>query len=131
MENTIENKEKFFGLYLGQQIAKETKYPNSPTINVTSVIVMELVADYHLELKPLSEISDEDVAKLSEFVSLKFSSVYTDKYVISRIKESLSEDESLPRIVSDKLRELGYLIGFHSLTPDQIIEYGWVKIKKL
>ena len=55
---------RFFGQYLEQIIAKETKYPNSPTINTTTVLLIEQLENYHLELKPLLKITDEDAEKL-------------------------------------------------------------------
>jgi hypothetical protein len=43
-----------------QIVAKETKYPNSPTINTTTVFFINGLSDYFLELKSLSNYTKED-----------------------------------------------------------------------
>jgi hypothetical protein len=63
-ENLDLKKEKiiFFGLYLEQRIAKEIKYPNSPLINVTTVLELEIIDDYYLELKKYKNDNIENLS---------------------------------------------------------------------
>lgn len=69
MENKLENKEKFFAQYWSRnRIAKETVYKDSPLISVQSPLSLSTVDDYHLEIKPLSQITDEDAIEVAKLI---------------------------------------------------------------
>ncbi len=55
---------RFFCQYFDQIVAKETKYPNSQAINTTTVFLINQLSNYHLELKPISKITDEDAISM-------------------------------------------------------------------
>ena len=58
MENTLENKAKFFAQFLGQHVL----YFSSDFLRKIDNLTLDSVEnDDFLELKPLSQISDEDV----------------------------------------------------------------------
>jgi hypothetical protein len=125
----------FFGQYLEQIIAKENKYPKSPTINTTTVLLINQLSNYHLELKPLSKITDEDAEKLQ--YTLK-NIVGLDGLIrqnsIELVKELISNYEQvdclfmLPSSFSDKVRELGYAIDWNNYKISEQIQLGWVRL---
>lgn len=69
MENTLENKAKFFAQYWGQNVLNSDKYGcenisyyfNPSQSNVDGIKGY----NYHLLLKPLSSITDEDACHIS------------------------------------------------------------------
>jgi hypothetical protein len=128
-------KSSFFGQYLEQIIAKETKYPNSPTINTTTVLLINGLSNYHLELKPLSKITDEDADKLQyTLVNVVGLDGLIRQNSIELVKEVISNYEQidclfmLPSSFSDKARELGYAIDWNNYKVSKQIELGWVQL---
>jgi hypothetical protein len=125
----------FFGQYLEQIIAKENKYPKSPTINTTTVLLINQLSNYHLELKPLSKITDEDAEKLQYTLE---NVVGLDGLIrqnsIELVKELISNYEQvdclfmLPSSFSDKVRELGYAIDWNNYKISEQIQLGWVRL---
>lgn len=116
MENTILNFKKFASLYYGQKVFKCKERNGLLLVNEQSLL--EATQTDYLQLKSLQSISDEDVQNLPT----EYNNAEDFKNMLEETNGYLNQEES------DKLRELGYLIGYNSLTPDQIIEYGWAKI---
>lgn len=126
---------RFFGQYLEQIIAKETKYPNSPTINTTTVLLIEQLENYHLELKPLSKITNEDAEKLQyTLVNVVGLDGLIRQNSIELVKEVVSNYEQidclfmLPSSFADLARELGYAIDWNNYKVSKQIELGWVQL---
>jgi len=90
MENTIENKGKFFALYWGQRVLmypKDNLAGRSGGIDVVNwLISTEVSLNGFLELKPLSQISDEDAIELSKIIApdLFMSAGNDNKHFIDR-----------------------------------------------
>ena len=105
MENTLENKEKFFAQYWGQEVKKYLIQTDATQsyYNVSDNFGMAL-KDAFLELKPLSQISYEDSAEVAK--------------VSSKVIEAV-----------DCLRSKGYALPWNSLSVEKQIEYGWVRLK--
>jgi hypothetical protein len=97
----MSDKIKFFGQYLEQKVAKETKHPKSPIINTTVVLYCEWVEFYHLELKDPSEISYEDLVLFSKNLNV---------------------------VAADFLRSIGYAQQFMHYSIDDLVKLGWVKL---
>ena len=126
---------RFFGQYLEQIVAKETKYPNSPTINTTTVLLIEQLENYHLELKPLLKITDEDAEKLQyTLVNVVGLDGLIRQNSIELVKEVVSNYEQidclfmLPSSFADLSRELGYAIDWNNYKVSKQIELGWVQL---
>lgn len=141
MGNTLENKMKFFALYLGQKF--ET--PNS-TGNINWRI-FEHWKDYSLIssvlLIRLSKISDEDAIEVAKKQVYRYNSgertnMYehhtvfmkerAEDYVRSLLINSIYWDE-FSVSVYDILRSKGYALPYMGLSVKQLVEYGWVKLK--
>ena len=97
----MSDKIKFFGQYLEQKVAKETKYPKSPIINTTVVFYCEWVEFYHLELKDPSKISNEDLALFAKNDNV---------------------------VAIDFLRSIGYAQQFMQYSIEDLVKLGWVKL---
>lgn len=121
-------KSRFFGQYLEQIVAKETKHLNSPTINTTTVFLINALSNYHLELKPLSKLTDEDAEELLPFVSSQFSSKYTNEQIKEEIKKSVLDTEMMPSELFDFLRSKGYALSFLNYSVDDLVSFGWVQL---
>jgi len=116
---------RFFGQYFEQIIAKETKYPNSPTINTTTVLLINELSNYHLELKPLSKITDEDAGKIPyRNSSDNIIGYYTAKSLNKNIESiGFYTNEEI-----DNLRLLGYAVPFMEYSVDDLVSFGWVRL---
>lgn len=102
MENTLENKAKFFALYWGQKCAW-VKWPHENEY-LGKVSAYSIMWTSYLELKPLSSISNEDVIEVSETVCPEMHAV-------------------------DYLRSKGYALSYNGLSVEELVNRGWVKLK--
>ena len=143
-ENNPKNKILFFSQYMGQKVFVNPMLSQTPVNNIylfdVDIDLQEDIDSEYLELKSLSKISDDDAILILEIINGKSISTYTPEDLIvakEEVKElfSLFIEELDDRIkissviyAMDKLRELGYLINWNGLTPEQIIKYGWAKI---
>jgi hypothetical protein len=118
-----ENKGKFFAQYWGQKVYRKPEVPGFES-TVGGFISDERVSKTgFLELKSISDISDEDAV---------------DSYKIKESKSWLKDEFDISRIgnkwdcmfVADFLRSRGYLIPWMGLSCEEIIEAGWAKYKE-
>ena len=134
MENTRDNKARFFAQYYNQFIVGE--HSNKATTARNEFDNFD-INDAYLKLKPLSAISDEDkkeIAKLLGYTGNNIKVEYEENgyrgFMLTAFNGSkkfilLNE---LPIIVGDYLRSKEYALPFHDLTVQQQIEYGWIKL---
>ena len=138
MENNSENKLKFFAHYFGQRVLKN-KNLNEP---FNKDVIYDMFFDsyvnknhkfFYLELRSIESITDaECVYYYNMFCpdlyiddNLK---IYAFKNRLNHILEyKLFNCLELQEI--DWLRSKGFLLPFMNLTTDQILEFGWAKIK--
>ena len=146
MENNLENKARFFAQYYGVK-----------ALYVGGVGVVRIGyggwnlkhPDFFLELTPLSEISDEDAIE----VCCKKESTYDGFEVIEISKNNLDVVVSFKWKPTKKsnmdywhsanslyfnclfyrdyqyLQLKGYALPFHDLSVEDLINYGWIKLK--
>lgn len=105
MENTKENKAKFFAQYYGQEVLK----------NRTSIYRLNHSWNwqhnsFYLILKPLSSITDEHKDK-----SISLGETHLRNFNQKQV---------------DYLRSKGYALPFHDLSVDDLINYNWIKLTK-
>lgn len=126
MENTIENKQRFFALYMFQKVLRHGQYLDT----VTPAWNWAHEA-FSLELKPLSAISDEDLLWLGRNANDYPNSQYNEdlKYCKDLVRRYLSRPPMMNFEATDYLRSKGYLLPFMDLTIDQILAYKWAVIK--
>ena len=122
MENTIDNKAKFFALYWGQplvntgfgkpmrQLGKSIimNYENSDKFNLALFSNSRAI-----ELKNVEDVTDEDVAKAAEYC-----------------KPIVSDNYPVDIALIDYFRNTGVFVPYLTLTLDLATQYGWVIIKQ-
>lgn len=123
MENTLENKAKFFALYWGQ-----TCYRNDIK-NTGSYVEYHIDTHYlkegYLLLTPLSQITDEDLTGVYPHGSKALFDYYGNgnmEFAIKRFLYHMKPSDF------DILRSRGYALPYMGLSVEQLIEYGWAKL---
>jgi hypothetical protein len=118
LESTLENKAKFFAQYWGTK-----------TMYVGGVGLVEIGKggwnlkhpDFFLQLTPLSQITDEDAIEIGYDNSEDF------KYHFLKWNEVHKTEV----IDADLLRSKGYALPWMGLSVDELVEYGWIKLKEV
>ena len=147
MENTLENKAKFFAQYWGQHVL----YFSSDFLRKIDNLTLDSIEnDDYLELKPLSQISDEDVIQgimitynktyedLGEILEVEhydtFSNITTtragENLKISRSIHHWNGNRKIGSMECEYLRSKGYALPYMDLSVEDLVEYGWVKLKE-
>ena len=115
-ENTLENKRKFFAQYWGQKILLHVIDVDDILLLLNNEIDND-VKNWLLYLIPISQISDEDAVALG----------YTDsKSAITKHLKMIGKETS----DADYLRSKSYALPWMDLSVEDLIEYGWVKLKE-
>lgn len=146
MENTLENKAKFFAMYWNQPVAIITKgsytHPKGTIHLVDKNTISSVESEkfhkhrYSLELKPISSISDEDaeycIGKTE--CSMRKNDPNSGDYGMSPSSifvNSIIGDSSyhIGRREADYLRSKGYAIKWIDKTVKDQVSDGWVKLK--
>ena len=146
-QNTLENKARFFAQYFGQHVL----YFSSDFLRkIDNLTLNSIEDDDFLELKPLSHISDEDVIQgitylynitreaLGEILEIKhyytFSSITTIEigcnFKTSRSIHHWSGTKKIGSFEADYFRSKGYALHYMDLSVEDLVEYGWVKLKE-
>ena len=147
-QNTLENKARFFAQYWWQEVflLNSNKY----RITKSRFNAETLKQECSLELKPLSHISDEDVIQgitylynitreaLGEILEIKhyytFSSITTIEigcnFKTSRSIHHWSGTKKIGSFEADYFRSKGYALHYMDLSVEDLVEYGWVKLKE-
>lgn len=147
MENTLENKAKFFAQYWGQRVMAVTVNEDNTRHKIgNSHMGKYHVECCHLELNPLSSITDEDlfylpldysypetkILSVGEIVfSEKSKSLLIElsiKYIINGNKCGSIYYQELKQPQIDYLRMRGYAVPWIELTIEELINYGWIKV---
>jgi hypothetical protein len=135
MENTIENKAKFFAQYYGQNVligyAVVPFIINTHHLGEDYLIKHETDEDFnrvpYLELTPLSQITKE----YAEHCSLLYGRNNPCDLMWVNILNGLSgREEKLTQPVVDYLRSKGYALPYMGISIEKQLEYGWIKLKE-
>tara|TARA_B100000378_G_scaffold236018_1_gene202678 strand:- start:2565 stop:3005 length:441 start_codon:yes stop_codon:yes gene_type:complete len=143
MKNNLKNKAKFFAQYWDQKILTGIPVDKPFTFRrLNHQNIQKGIMYSFLELKSLSDITDEDaikVAKIANWSPLHADRVKAGKQIIFGdfgIPEEAvdSSDEDYDSILNyipvfDYLRSKGYALPYNGLSVEDQIEYGWIKIK--
>lgn len=129
MENTIENKVKFFAQHWGQEVQRVIMSHSKPICKVGNYLDWDDINEDFLELISLSELSDEDAIEVGK---LNGSITDNDKLVGHSLvywlhKKGTNRDITFEAI--DYLRSKGYAVPYMGLSVEKLIEYGWIKLK--
>ena len=120
MENTLENKAKFYALHWGQEVIKDVISGVGYPVEGSNISLN--IETSFLHLKPLSSISDEDKEHLDALLSADF-----DEYGYWFGMGGIHYYQ--PHEV-DYLRSRGYALPWMELSVEKLMEYGWIKLKE-
>lgn len=131
IQNNLENKAKFFAVYWGQTVLNSDRYGkefiisyfNPGQSNVDGIVPG---CNYHLELTPLSAITDEDHNVIIQNKIMNPHLPKGDVELDGRIGGIHLSDIT----TCDYLRSKGYALPWMGLSVEQQIEFGWVKLKE-
>ena len=125
MKNTLENKAKFFAQYWGQNILRYE--PDLGYHRIVNDYKIGNADEFVAELKPLSQITDEDEKELS---AMNFISGDRDliKSGVDFASDCISFWEWEEGI--SFLRSKGYALPYMGISVEQQIEWGWIKLKQ-
>lgn len=144
MQNKIENKAKFFGLYWGQAILRMPEETILFISNQNNLSYEEFLEDGWLELTHLSQIRDEDAIEVIRFFTPDINPDYVkqaDKEEFEQfflilsgdLLEECASNNYSPLVYQktyDYLRSKGYALPYMGLSVEKLIEFGWVKLKE-
>ena len=125
LENTLENKAKFFAQYWGQYVL----YFTSDFLRKIDNLTLDSVEnDDYLELKPLSQISDEDASKVCDLIFITNNNLNIQQ--IKQIVILIESNNWNNYKIFDYLRSKGYALPWMDLSVEDLVEYGWIKLKE-
>ena len=128
MENTLENKAKFFAQYWGSPIIHTGTGRSMRGIKGEMIMSYENSDKFQLILfstqrslllKRVENISDLEAKKYLTYVGVNCSVKKCKEFLIENCNDSL---------VCDFIRSWGYALPWMGLSVDQLVEYGWVKL---
>ena len=144
-QNTLENKAKFFAQYWGQKVFKTSIKQKIPHKNNFG---KSIEFNDFIELKPLPQITDEDAIELMrlkieskgvvDIKTIEIENKTLDGYTFI-VKYKNWDDERVgfvfnghtnPLSFYDYIRSKGYALPWMDLSVEDLIEYGWVKLKE-
>ena len=129
-ENTLENKAKFFAQYWGQHVL----YFSSDFLRkIDNLTLNSIENDDFLELKPLSQISDKDLEKCLKILGQRLDlESFRESFI-----EGLSNRDFYAQFypvraieIGDYLRSKGYALPWMDLSVEDLVKYGWIKLKE-
>lgn len=139
MKNTLENKLRFFATYYPQEIyfydlanefdvAVFAKNLGETFVGKTSfhsivTIEREKLSESWLLLNSISAITK----KIASEIQKEFPE---EPFLDMMLMEIKSDASMMPPYLLDMLREKGFLLSFGDLSIEQLIEYGWAKLKE-
>lgn len=129
IENTLENKAKFFALYLNRkECIIRQGYINRDNVKPNGVDEYD-----SLELKHLSSITDEDaievkkIASSEKDVEILFNTISREK-ALFECKYTTQYNKHYE--VVDYLRSRGYALPYRGASIETMVEWRWIKLKE-
>lgn len=133
MENTKENKEKFFTQYWGQELAfiSDEEF----IVDHNFIYRQQFTPDIsYLQLTPLSKITDKDAIKVARIIGFGGESdhaINCGKHVCKHLFDFESNQIFVKKGLRlfDYLRSKGYALPYNGLSVEELINRGWIKLK--
>ena len=138
-QNILENKARFFAQYWCQKIICFPHNKNPIRYdNPNKLLAGTFERKAYLQLKPLSQISDEDAIDVSKIFGLGHLSGAIKELILSIFRTSINDSGTTSSTngiknwmqVFDYLRSKGYALPYMGLSVEDLVEYGWIKLKE-
>ena len=131
MENNLENKSKFFSQYWGQRVVRHLGLGlEEHTFLVNENILCKYdITEYYIRLTSLSSITDEDAIDVARIAGLSSDKNKIDSLIIFGREFSNDDRVYADIFVYQYLQSKGYALHWNSLGIDDLISYGWIKLK--
>lgn len=128
---------RFFALYWSQKVFVNPILSTEPVANIYGFDIPDPDDFEHefLELKPLSSISDEELNRiefggaLDQITVEFFPDNYNNHWVVKDVDGLEVGAGYLCCKDFDYLRSRGYALPYMGVSPDTLVEWGWVKLK--
>ena len=134
MKNTPENKAKFFAQYWGQRIWRYNHTTGEKALLYINATTIENKKHFgfggFLELKPLSQITDEDAIEVAKLSKSFFDDpkIWGRTVIKSFTTDCSSYSASVILNIEHYLRSKGYALPWMGISVEQQIEWEWVKL---
>ena len=137
-ETDLNLKARFFAQYFGQNVLTRPKSDNKKWILGEEVSINSELSksgydyQYYLELKPISQITEEDYKGIPELYYGSTDSWFNAQriYTHETLEECVSKViKKLKPTQYDYLRSKGYALPYMELSIETLQEYGWIKLK--
>lgn len=162
MENTLGNKAKFFALYLHQEVVvrpewkKHSQHIDCNPLPIDPAYLKtgnEILPTAHLQLTPLSQITDEDAYYVGASVNcwswaerkmeffrddelsethISFGKIFTEaigKEFGPGLSHPFAHNSTDILHAYDYLRSRGYALPYMGVSVETLVEWAWVKLK--
>ncbi|WP_312697095.1 hypothetical protein [Sphingobacterium mizutaii] len=129
MENALENKAKFFAQYWGQEVLSDNICFNKLTVDIYKMSISRLEPS-SLKLKPLSSITDEDAIEVAKIKFPTESHKHFPDHGKHIIRNKNNRNVMEKMSIIDFLRSKSYALPYMGLSVEEMVEYGWIKLKE-
>lgn len=124
-EINLENKAKFFAQYWGQYVMRD--YTTTRIFPVDESNIKFEIEDAWLELKSLSDISDEDAIEVAKMLGCNDGN--SKGFMIGYGRDYVKRERNMKSNIVDFLRSRDYLVPWMGLSCEELIETSWAKLK--
>lgn len=138
MENTLENKAKFFAHYYSVPCIENDNWIWRSKDKFKDLPYGSDITDCYAVLKPLSSITDEEIESIRPLVGYSNTEdglKLVRRWLTPMYKEdynwfALEDKKNVLNTISiiDYLRSKGYAVPYMGLSVEKQIEYGWIKL---
>jgi len=129
MENTLENKARLFAQYFNQEVRVWKEKPDLLCNVGYAALQKEALPYSHIELTPLSQITDDDAIEVAKYMGWEQPKERED---FREIRDQLIvkiRHNWVTWVCVDYLRSKGYALPYQDAPVEQQIAYGWIKLK--
>lgn len=142
-QNNNENKARFFALYIGSALGDRKSFTDSQELTVSNFASVVRFSNAPLSLRPLSDITDEEISELLPQLVDDWEDALGDAGVSVRefteaMTDGLNSEENLEGMNTaqaintfDYLRSHSFALPWMDLSVNDLVEYGWVKLREL
>lgn len=130
-EINIENKARFFALYWGQNVIKDVNNSSELCTYPVHPSNMYRFEESHLELTPLSDITDDDAIEVTAMIFYtigKTQLILSKDGIINMFDSGWNVSATKMIRIFDYLRSKGYALPFMGLSVEDMVQAGWIKL---